>query len=1363
MKLQRIFCSIIIFCGFFLIYSRVEAAYPLGSEVVFYTCEGSNATTTNSGTGGSTYDGTLSGNASTTSAVAKFGSKSCAFGETGDYLKTYFGNTINPTTQSISVSFWVYKYNTCNTGDDDHVFGVSGSPTANRWYIRCRTSTTNKWGYRVQGNAEVFSTNTVTSSGWDHVVLVTNASTDQATFYVNGTAIGSPVAYTTYTLPGNFYVGNFNDTVGGDLTQGGAAYMDDIAIYDTALTASDVSALYSAGTSPNQVTGLAATPYEGKVFLSWTAAGGTLTDYKIEYKLSSDSTWTTFNDGVSSTTASTTVTGLTNGSSYDFRVTTLNNALEATPSATVTTSPFYRIAFISPTITDSSTTTNSSITAYASSTNLTASTTQYIRITTPGGSVVSQVATTTRYGDYNVRHLDTITANSDLSLAVNSSGIAYVPTTGTLFIVHNAAAGSDSTIDEVDTSGALIRTITCTTCGDIEGITLISSTASTSVGGYDHTFMISSENDTANAEIYRVIIHSTGVVTVNKNDYFDTGITHAANGGLEGIAYNPTSGVFYVARELSSPALYEVTLGAGHSTVTNQICSGLSWDASVSDFSDLAYNNGVLYVLSENTNPSKLVPVNITSTSSCSYVDSDEDGDVSSSDTGNWLTSLAVGVTDQAEGVTWDSTGDYLYVLGEADFLAKYRTNRFTTRNVFSNVADGSYLLTSYFIDTNGITSNALSRTFGIDATGPVISAIASTTDSTTANVTWTTDESSNSKVSYGTISGTYTTSTSSASMVTSHSLGLVSLSVGTTYYYVVVSADSLGNISTSSEKTLITTSIPDSTSPTVSLTAPADASTVSGASVTLSATASDNISIAGVSFKVDGSLIGVEDTTSSYGLTWDSTSVADGSHVIVAVARDSSNNRATSSSATITVDNTAPVRSSGSPSSALPSGTTSTTLSLTTNESATCKYSTDSGTAYGSMTAFGSTNSSSHSTTISGLSDSTSYTYYVKCSDSQGNINATNYSINFSVSADVDAPVISSRSVGSITNTTAVVSWTTDELASSLVQFGLTSSLGSTTSEIDTSPRVTSHSISLSGLQSCTTYYYKVRSKDSELNTALSSLDSFSTTGCTGSASIEDITASSVTTASGGSVSLISGGKGPTLTIPAAFSGSDADFQIKKIDKTHTLSTTGSPTGLTLASDLLYDFKAYSDISTTISSFSEPITVVISYTNSDISSFSESSLVIKRWDGSSWNDLSSCSVNASSNTVSCTTTHFSVFGLFGIQSSQRSSGSRIIMRTPVPVPTTYKEYLTKPLGYGSFDPQVKIVQQVLNMNKDTQISVSGPGSMGKETLFYGTLTKKAIGIFQLKYGLVKTVNDPGYGRVGPNTRKKMNDLLNYK
>jgi hypothetical protein len=97
-----------------------------------------------------------------------------------------------------------------------------------------------------------------------------------------------------------------------------------------------------------------------------------------------------------------------------------------------------------------------------------------------------------------------------------------------------------------------------------------------------------------------------------------------------------------------------------------------------------------------------------------------------------------------------------------------------------------------------------------------------------------------------------------------------------------------------------------DATPPTVSLTAPASGATVSGASVSLTATASDDIGVVGVSFYVDGVLQGSEDTTSTYGITWDSTAASAGSHSAFAVARDTSNNYATSTSVSFTVDNSA-------------------------------------------------------------------------------------------------------------------------------------------------------------------------------------------------------------------------------------------------------------------------------------------------------------------------------------------------------------------------------------------------------------------------------------------------------------------------
>jgi hypothetical protein len=99
------------------------------------------------------------------------------------------------------------------------------------------------------------------------------------------------------------------------------------------------------------------------------------------------------------------------------------------------------------------------------------------------------------------------------------------------------------------------------------------------------------------------------------------------------------------------------------------------------------------------------------------------------------------------------------------------------------------------------------------------------------------------------------------------------------------------------------TSTLPDTTRPVVVITAPRDGNTIS-ATVTISANAVDDIAVAGVQFKLDGVALGTEDTTTPYSASWNTTTAANGVHVLTAVARDAAGNTAESLSVNLVVLN---------------------------------------------------------------------------------------------------------------------------------------------------------------------------------------------------------------------------------------------------------------------------------------------------------------------------------------------------------------------------------------------------------------------------------------------------------------------------
>jgi len=96
-----------------------------------------------------------------------------------------------------------------------------------------------------------------------------------------------------------------------------------------------------------------------------------------------------------------------------------------------------------------------------------------------------------------------------------------------------------------------------------------------------------------------------------------------------------------------------------------------------------------------------------------------------------------------------------------------------------------------------------------------------------------------------------------------------------------------------------------DTTPPIVSITSPINGAAARGI-ITVSVSASDNVAVSSVQLYVDN-VLKATDTSSPYGFSLDTTLYSDGVHAIKVVAKDSSNNQA-SSQISITMDNTKPV-----------------------------------------------------------------------------------------------------------------------------------------------------------------------------------------------------------------------------------------------------------------------------------------------------------------------------------------------------------------------------------------------------------------------------------------------------------------------
>ncbi len=184
---------------------------------------------------------------------------------------------------------------------------------------------------------------------------------------------------------------------------------------------------------------------------------------------------------------------------------------------------------------------------------------------------------------------------------------------------------------------------------------------------------------------------------------------------------------------------------------------------------------------------------------------------------------------------------------------------------------------------------------------------------------------------------------------------------------------------------------------------------------------------------------------------------------------------------------NTAPIVLGGYPTGSLPQGTTQTTMSVTTNEDAQCKWSTGD-VSYGAMAnTFTTTGTKSHSTTLTGLTNNTSYTRYIRCQDSGGLESTPGYIISFSVAAGSSDTTVPSVPAGltanPISSTQINLSWTasTDNVA--VTGYELQRCAGASCTNFTSLSTPTGTTYNNTGLTAGTTYRYKVRARDAASN----------------------------------------------------------------------------------------------------------------------------------------------------------------------------------------------------------------------------------------------------------------------------------------
>jgi purple acid phosphatase-like protein/fibronectin type III domain protein len=368
--------------------------------------------------------------------------------------------------------------------------------------------------------------------------------------------------------------------------------------------------------------------------------------------------------------------------------------------------------------------------------------------------------------------------------------------------------------------------------------------------------------------------------------------------------------------------------------------------------------------------------------------------------------------------------------------------------SIAATAATGARSVTVKNADQSSGTGSNLFTVNAADLTAPVISSTASSGVTTSgATITWTTNEASSTQVAYRVQgSGTYTNTSLNSSLVTSHSVTLSGLNAATIYEYHVMSTDAAGNTATST---------PDGTLTTKTF----NYVTVEAESGTLtSPMASHNDFDTPLAFS--GSYIW---TPAGTGTNTNGNPTAKATYAVTL---------ANSGTYTLWVRMYAATANNDSFWQSLDSGTKTI---LTAGNLGVWEW---------TKGATFTVTAGSHSLVLGHRDEQTRADQIILTDDAAF--------VPAAAPTDSTPAVLSAVSASSLTSSGATILWTSNEPSDSQVEYGLSTSYG-TTSPVNAT-LVLGHSVVLTGLQSATLYHYRVVSKDRGGNVTRSADFTFTT-----------------------------------------------------------------------------------------------------------------------------------------------------------------------------------------------------------------------------------------------------------------------------